>query len=128
MSETWTASELYCKYLSASGTVSRRQFLSNIKAQFGADLLFLHIEGCESILGFESSFGKYIKVTKKKESYVDDNEIDKIVRRIQNEVMTKPRCEHYQLGDFVQSKLIESTSSTLLALVSALVSRGKNNQ
>ena len=42
--------------------------------------------------------------------------------------MTKPRSEHYQLGNFVQSKLIESTSSTLLTLVSVLVSRGKNTR
>ena len=74
MSETWTASELYSKYLSASGTVSMRQFISNIKAQCGADILFLHIEDCESILGFESSLWKYIKVTQKKESNGDDNE------------------------------------------------------
>ena len=45
----WT---LYVVYLAASGTVSRRQFVSNVTAHFGDELLVLHIEGCDSVVGF----------------------------------------------------------------------------
>ena len=62
--ESWTTSELYVMYVAASGTVSRLQFVSNVTAQFGDELVVLHIEGCDSVVGFKSSHGKVIKIVK----------------------------------------------------------------
>ena len=56
--ESWT---LYVKYVAASGTVSRRQFVSNATAHFGDELLVLHSEGCDIVVGFKASLGKVIK-------------------------------------------------------------------
>ena len=50
--ESWT---LYVKYVAASGTVSRRQFVSNATAHFGDELLVLHIERCDIVVGFKYS-------------------------------------------------------------------------
>ena len=41
--ESWTTPELYVMYVAALGTVSRRQFVSNVTAHFGDELLVLHI-------------------------------------------------------------------------------------
>ena len=65
MTETWTISELYSTYLAASGTVSRRQFVSNITTDFGDKLLLLHMKGCESVVGFKASLGQFITIAKK---------------------------------------------------------------
>ena len=41
-----------------SGNLSRKQFLCNIKAHFGRELLELHTEGCDSVFWFEASLRK----------------------------------------------------------------------
>jgi len=46
------------------------------------------------------------------------------VRRICSEVRATPRPGDYNLSDYVRDKVIESTSATLLKLVSSLVSGG----
>ena len=56
--ESWTTSELYVMYVAASGTGSRRQFVSNVTAHFGDELLVLHIESCDSVVGFKASLEK----------------------------------------------------------------------
>ena len=79
--ESWTTSELYAMYVAASGTASRRQFMSNATAHFGDELLVLHIEGCDSVVGFKASLGKVIKIVKISQSMGDDDELEKLVRK-----------------------------------------------
>ena len=122
--ESWTTSEMYVMYVAASGTVSRRQFLSNVTAHFGDELLVLHIEGCDSVVGFKASLGKVIKIVKISQSMGDDDELEKLVRKIRSEVMAKPRNVDYKLSDYVHHKVIESISATFRSLVSSLVSGG----
>ena len=52
--DSWITSELYVMYVAALGTVSRRQFVSNVTAHFGDELLVLHIDGCDSVVGFKA--------------------------------------------------------------------------
>ncbi|KAG1674268.1 hypothetical protein GQR58_015168 [Nymphon striatum] len=59
MVETWTTTELYSMYIAASGTVTKRQFLSSITDYFSDELLVLHIDGCENVVGFKSQPGDY---------------------------------------------------------------------
>ena len=122
--ESWTTSELYVMYVAASGTVSRRQFVSNVTAHFGDVLLMLHIEGCDSVVGFKVSLGKVNKIVKISQNMGDDDELEKLVRKIRSEVMAKPRYVDYKLSDYVHHKVIESISATLRSLVSSLVSGG----
>ena len=121
MTETWTTSELYSMYLAASDTVSRRQFVPSITTYFGDKLLLLHMEGCESVVGFKASLGQFIKIANKNNS---NSELDKLVRKICSEVRTTPRHGDYNLSDYARHKLTESTSATLLKLVSGLVPGG----
>ena len=122
MKETWTTTELYSMYVDASGTVARRQFVSNLKSYFGDKLIVLHIEGCESVVGFKDSVGQFIKIAKKTSN--DDDELEKMVRKIGSEIRATPKPGNYNLSDFVRHKVIENTSATLLKLVSCLVSGG----
>ena len=121
MTETWTTSELYSTYLAALGTVSRRQFVSSITTYFGDKLLLFHIEGCESVVGFKASLGQFIKIAKKNNSNSDDDELEKLVRKF---VARSGQQLGYNLSDCARHKVIESTSATLLKLVSSLVSGG----
>ena len=124
MTETWTTLELYSMYLAASGTAARRQFVSSITDYFGDKLLLLHVEGCESVVGFKTSLGQFIKIAKKSNSNSDDDELEKLVRKIRSEVRATPKPGDYNLSDYVRHKVIRSTSATLLNLVSSLVSGG----
>ena len=119
--ESWT---LYVMYLAASGTVSRRPFVSNVTAHFGDELLVLHIEGCDSVVGFKAILGKVIKIVKISQSMGDDDEMENLVRKIRSEVLAKPRKVEYKLSDYVHDKVIESTSATLVRLVSSLAYGG----
>ena len=68
----------------------KRQFVSSITTHFGDKLLLLHIEGCESVVGFKASLGQFIKIAKKNNSNSDD-ELEKLVRKICSEVRATPR-------------------------------------
>ena len=105
--------------LAASVTVSRRQFVSNATAHFGDELLVLQIEGCDSVVGFKASLRKVIKIVKISQGMGDDDELEKLVRQIRKELMAKPRNVVYALSDCVRHKVIESTSATLVRLVSS---------
>ena len=48
---TWTTSDLYELYISASGTLSKKQMISNITKYVVVKVIIMHIEGCESVLG-----------------------------------------------------------------------------
>jgi chorismate mutase len=120
--ENWTTSELYSMYLAASGTVSRRQLVSTITAYFGDELLMLHIEGCDSVVGFKDSLGQFIKIIKTSKSQGDDDALEKLVMEIRSVVMATPRPGDYNLGAYIHHKIIERIRATLLKLVSSLVS------
>ena len=112
-------------HLASSGTVSRRQFVSNATAHFGDELLVFHIEGCDSVVGFKASLGKVIKIVKISQGMGDDDdELEKLVRKIRREAMAKPRNVDYTVSDCVHQKVIESTSAMLVRLVSSLVPGG----
>ena len=97
MTETWTTSELYSMYLfAASGTLSRKRFLSSVTAHFGNELLIFHVEGCDSVLGFKANLGKFIKIVKKSSK---DDEMEILARKIQNEVTEKSRPGDYNLSE-----------------------------
>ena len=91
--ESWT---LYVMYLAPSGIVSRRQLVSRVTAHFGDELLVRHIEGCDIVDGFKASLGKLIKIVKISQSMDDDNELEKLVRKIRSEVMAKHRKMDYK--------------------------------
>ena len=108
----------------ASGTLSRKRFLSSVTAHFGNELLIFHVEGCDSVLGFKANLGKFIKIVKKSSKDDDNDEMEILVRKIQNEVTEKSRPGDYNLSEYAHHKIIESTSATLLKLISSLVSGG----
>ena len=91
--------------------------MSNVTAHFGDKLIVLHIEGCDSLVGFKAILGMG-----------DDDELDKLVRKIRSEVMAKRRNVEYKLSDYVHHKVIEGNSATHLRLVSSLVSGGAITQ
>ena len=95
--------------------------ISNITKHFGTEVIIMHIEGCESVLGMRSSVGRMVKLVNT--MGVDgDDELDKLVRQIQTESLVTPKPRDYDLRNFQYTKLIESTSPTLLRLISCLVS------
>ena len=97
--------------------------ISNITKHFGTEVIIMHIEWCESVLGMRSSVGRMVKLVKT--MGVDgDDELDKLVRQIQTESLVTPKPRDYDLRNFQFTKLIESTSPTLLRLISCLVSGG----
>lgn len=112
--ETLTTSELSSMYLAASGTVSRRQFISTATTSFGEKMLVLHVEGCKSTVGFYDNFRQFLKIVKISTNQDDDDNTEKLVRKIKKEVMAKCRPQDYNLDDFVHYKVFESTSETLL--------------
>ena len=61
---TCTTSYLYELYISASGTLSKKQMICNINKCVGTEVIIMHIEGCESVLGMRSSMGSMVKLVK----------------------------------------------------------------
>ena len=61
---TWATSDLYELYISASGTLSKKQMICNITNLFGTEVIIMHIEGWESVLGMRSSGGSMVKLVK----------------------------------------------------------------
>ena len=120
---TWTTSDLYELYISASGTLSKKQMISNITKYVGVKVISMHIEGCESVLAMRASMGSMVKLVKTMGGDGDE-ELDKLVRQIQTESLATPRRRDYNLRNFQYSKFIESTSPTVLMLISCLVSGG----
>ena len=58
---TWMTSDLYELYISASGTLSKKQIVYNINKYVGTEVIIMHIEGCESVLGSVGSIVKLVK-------------------------------------------------------------------
>ncbi|KAL8581927.1 hypothetical protein ACOMHN_010301 [Nucella lapillus] len=120
---TWTTNDLYNLYLSAFGTLSKKQMIANVTRYFGEEVLVMHVEGCESILGMRASIGRMVKLVKSRDDE-DGDELTKLVRKIQKEALAAPIPSDYHMSSFEYTKIIESTSPTLLRLISSLVSAG----
>ena len=116
---TWTTSDLYKLYISASGTLSKKQTINNINKYVGTEVIIMHIEGYESVLGMRSNVGSMVKLVKTMGGDGDD-ELDKLVGQIQTESLATPIPHDYELCNFQYTKFTESTSPTLLRLVSCL--------
>ena len=119
MAENMTET-LYSMHLADSGIKCQKD---SITTYFGDKLLLLHNEGCESIIGFKASLGQFIKIAKKNNSNSDD-ELEKLVRKICSEVRATPGPGDYNISYYARHKVIDSTSATLLKLVSSLVPGG----
>ena len=59
---TWTTSDLYKLYISASGTLSKKQTINNINKYVGTEVIIMHIEGY--VLGMRSNVGSMVKLVK----------------------------------------------------------------
>ena len=118
---TWTTSDLYELYISASWTLSKKQMIYNINKYVGTEVIIMHNEGCESVLG---SVGSMVKLVNTMGGDGDD-ELDKLVRQIQTESLATPRPRDYELCNFQYTKFIEITSPNLLRLISCLDSGGR---
>ena len=62
-----------------------------------------HIEGCDSVVGFNANLGKFFKIVKMN----DNDELEKLLRKIRSEVIEKPRPEDYNLDAFARHIIIE---------------------
>ncbi|KAL8597459.1 hypothetical protein ACOMHN_050957 [Nucella lapillus] len=70
-----------------------------------------------------ASIGRMVKLVKSRDDE-DGDELTKLVRKIQKEALAAPRPSDYHMSSFEYTKIIESTSPTLLRLISSLVSAG----
>ena len=87
----------------------------------------MHIEGCESVLGMRASMGSMVKLVKTMGGDGDEK-LDKLVRQIQTESLATQRHHDYDLRNIQYTKLIDSTSPTLLRLISCLFLGGRINK
>ena len=72
-----------------------------------------------------SNGSEFIKIAKKSNRNSDDDELEKLARKIRSEVRATPKPGDYNLSDYVRHKVTGSTgAATLLNLVSSLVSGG----
>ena len=101
----------------------RAELLRNLEEQFGKSLIVLRVDGCASILCFRQYLPEALKLVEAN----DNNDIASITKQISSEIKelkTPQKVKSYNLGDFTRDKAIESSSQTLLNLVSSLVSKG----
>ena len=69
-----------------------------------------------------SNRSEFINIAKKSNSNSDDDDLEKLARKIRSEVRATPKPGDYNLSDYVRHKVIGSTSTILLNIVSSLVS------
>ena len=126
-SHIWSTVELYDIFVglcTEGTTMRRRDFISEVQTRLGDSLIKLDINGCASLLGFKDHLPKNLKLVK-----VDDNKetimINELNKKIISETKEIPKQDDYDMSQFSRSKTIESTSPTLLALTSKLVSHGQ---
>ena len=61
---TRTSIDLYEKYVSYGGQLTRKQTFTKVVIYLGGDVVVLNIKGCASIVGFQQCVGKTFKFTK----------------------------------------------------------------
>lgn len=123
--QTFTTVELFDMYCSCEGKLTKKQMLANLTDHFGDEIVMLHVEGCASILGFRDYIGKSVKLVR--DENVNKVHVDSVVRMVKSEVKAASYCD-YDLSEFTFEKTVASSSPTLLALVSQLVSNGEVNK
>ena len=100
---TWTSIELYEKYMSYGGQLTRKQMFTKLITSLGTDVVVLSIEGCASIVGFREYVSKTFKVTQV--DTLDEEREDELVRKITTEARgISFNNKDYDLSDFTHAK------------------------
>ena len=124
---TWASVELYDKYKSFGGTLSRKQMFQNLTNHLGEDVVVIHMEGCVSVVGFRHFVGKSLKLIKT--DVVDKESVESVVKDVKKEACDiKYTHAEYDLNSFTHKNTVNQTSATLLKLISDLVSDGEGTQ
>ena len=124
----WTSVELHDRYTDlceTSNTLSRKQLITNLQSNLGERLAKFDISGCASLLCFRDHLPHYLRLVK-----VDDSDDSVMLSKIKDKIVSECRSfpkshSTYDLGQFRKSQTIQSTSQTLMNLVSGLVSNGE---
>ena len=111
---------IYSTNLSA---LTQKQMFANLCEYFGKEIVVLNVEGCETVVDFKNYIAKTLKIVKRSKMD-DEDEVDKLIRRIKSEVASIPKPKDYDLSNFCFTKIIKDTSASLLCFVSKLVSGG----
>ena len=91
--------------------------------------MILRLDGCANVIGFRRFISRRMKLVAQRDDAQDDENIEAIVCKIRSGVKVLPKVlNHYDLDQFTYSNTRESTSETLLTLVSRLVSKEKKNK
>ena len=127
--QTWTVADLYKLYQEYDGQLSSKHMMSNLSHYYGEQLMILHLDGCANVIGFRRFISRSMKLVAQRDDAQDDEKIEAIVCKIRSGVKVLPKVlNHYDLDQFTYSNTCESTSETLLTLVSRLVSKEKKNK
>ena len=102
--------------------------LVHLHEYFAEDIVTLHLDRCSTIVGFRQFVGKTLKLVKQSSTASDDDDIDRVVRRVKAEASNIPLPRDYDLSDFRHEKAVQDTSVTLLSLISRLVSNGETSK
>ena len=125
MCATWTVTELHGIYTQNGGHLTRKQMHVLLNEYFDDEIILLHLEGCSSIIGFQTYISKTLKLVKQPEVSDVDEDIDRLVRRVKAEVRSIPLPRDYDLNIFRHEKMVQDTSPTLLTFISSLISKGE---
>ncbi|CAL8391490.1 unnamed protein product [Arctogadus glacialis] len=90
MQETWTMCELYEVYSTNLGALTQKQMFAHLCEYFGKEIVVLNVEGCETVVGFKNYIAKTLKMVKRSKMD-DEDEVDKLIRRIKSEVARLPK-------------------------------------
>lgn len=120
-SRLWNSIDLHELYIECGGDLGRKAMLSNLMNCLGNDGVIIRIDGCASIIGFREAVGNTLKMIKAD----DSDQIGDVVRQVRTEARDiEYNSANYDMSLFTRTKTIESTSPTLLKIVSQLVSNG----
>ena len=131
-SHIWTSIELHKIYMdkmkehcgedfSTENIMACRHLMSKVTDHFGSSLIEMHIKGCANLYCFKDHLPENLVC-----ETVSDTEatMDLLVNQIINESRQSPKHMAYDLSKFTKATVIESTSQTLVTLISKLVSNG----
>ena len=97
---------------------------SKLVKYLGDDLIVLNIQGCASVVGFREYVGTILKLSQI--DTVDEDSDDLLARKITTECKSIMTSNHkYELTDCSHERTKETTSPTLLRLISKLVANGE---
>ena len=64
VSTTWTIIKLFEVYISHGGSHTQATMFNHVSAYFYDDITVIHIEGCETIVGFTQHISRTLKMVK----------------------------------------------------------------